>query len=139
MPRAKKIVEEVLDLEVVEVVEAEEVVDVVEDVEPEEVIVDKVEVVEEVEDVVEPVVVAEPAKAKIKKIIVKTGDVPISDFSVPLGFDIIWNEDKVKQVRVSANTLIEVIIPADVDFAKWVRYYKSLNVFGLKVIKFGEE
>lgn len=142
MARTKKPLEEVV--EDVVVTEAEAVIeaaDSVEEVEAaetveavEELPVETIEVVEEV--VPEPVI---EVKKKQKKIVLKTGKIAISDFAIPIGIDPIWGDDLVKRVLVEADTTINLELHEAIDLAKWVRYYKSLEVFGVRVLKFGEE
>jgi predicted nuclease with TOPRIM domain len=80
-----------------------------------------------------------PSVTKVKKIVLNSGKTAINDLRVPVGFDKMWNEDKVVTVLVKAKSVIEIVIPEECDLNKWVSYYNQLKPLGIKVQSFGIE
>lgn len=128
----KKVVEE-------EIILTEEVEEVLADIQP----AVEAEIVEVLEPVIsEPIVeiIEKPTvKPKLQKIKIVTGNSAIADLRFPMGYSQIWKEDIVVAKRIEPRSQIDIVVPNECDLKSWVKYYQSLNVLGVRVIKFGVE
>jgi len=86
-----------------------------------------------------PEIIVVPQRKMVKKIYLTVGKVALADLRAPVGYDFVWNEDKVTMYRIKPNTPLEIVIPEECSLTRWVGYYRSLGSLGIQVVKFGSE
>lgn len=99
----------------------------------------KEEIVKHLE--VEPIK-EEPKKAPVKTrnvITISTSNLTVSDLEVPIGIDKVWGKDQTAPFRTKPNSMVDIIIPNECSFNKWIKYYKGFTALGIRVLKFGTE
>ena len=80
-----------------------------------------------------------PKRKVVQKITIISGKARLMGLRIPIGYSTEWKEDKIITQTVEANARMDIIIPDQCDLKKWVKYYQSLRVLGIQVLKFGLE